>query len=414
MKKNWKVITATLLAMALVAGCGSDDGPEGGASNIVGGNNNNGNNSRTDGGASDGGATDAGDVTTPDASDATDGTDGDTPDDAGDAADSDGSDGGDTPTTCPETPCAVGELCMDGSCVEATAENKCQLAEDLGTLTTSNTLTATGSFLGESDVLAASCSGDTGPEKIFKFTVAEDSLVQFQETWVGQADGKIEFRSTCTQQASQQRCYDAGSSLFVPANTDVWMVVEQDVGRSSDFTIELSASGESCPLGQSVCTNGEMEICTGGNQSQVFACADSCADGSACLGDFCDQAIDVTATATFTGDLKAYTNSIDFDGETFCALGDGSTVPTPGREVVFRFPNLVQGQTINIDAQTGDSNVNAVFILNGCGANPYQCVDVFVSPEKGDWVAPADGTYYVVVDKLTSGGETFQYSFEYK
>jgi hypothetical protein len=413
MFKKWIVLAILAIGVAAVTtACGSDN--PGNNNGILTANNGTGdNNGVPDGGPSDAsdGGDDAGQADAVEGTDATDSTELRDAADTGDTPDANSNDGGDA-GICPGTPCAADETCVEGNCVDDTPVGKCNMATNLGQISPGSPVTITDTTDGASDVLSTSCSAG-GIEKVYQFTVTQDSRVSFDTTWSGQMDAKLEFRQDCVTQADDEACFDSDSSIFVPANTNAWLVIEQDVGAGNDFTVELSASPETCPLGQRTCTSGDLEICTGGSQSQTFGCAGDCADTTTCSGDTCFEAIEVTADTTFSGGLKAYNSEINFDGETLCALDNGDTVPTPGRELVFSLPNLTQGQTVHIDASANDSNLNAIFILNSCASAPYQCVDVMVNSEVGDFVAPSAGTYYVVIDKLTTGGDSFTYSFSF-
>lgn len=408
-----RIVYILALSFLLVAGgvaCGSDDE----ADNPLGGGG---------GGHNGGEESDASDAASPDATDATDGdTDagGEGPGDAGDSGDADDADDRDADDAGPDAgacddgdDCSGDQVCHEGACVDETPEVACDRAEDLGTLT-SETLTVEGSFDEGSDVLETSCASSSGPEKMYRFRVEEDSLVSHRTTLDGQVDAKLEFRDECTEQGADERCFDADGRMFAPADSEMWLVVERDVGRAGDFEIELEATEESCPMGERRCSDGELEICSGNSQGETYDCAAGCAGDSQCAGDVCSEAIDVTASTTFSGDLGAYSNRIDFEDEDLCALADGTNVPTPGNELVFRFPDLSEGQVIHVDMKTDDPNSNALFVLDSCQSEPYACEYVNADDEKGDWTVREAGTYYLVVDKLTEGVNDYRYAFEYK
>lgn len=388
----------TLLLAGGAFGCSDDSNSDGNSNNIIPGNNEN----------PDAQAADVQDASDARASDASDASDTPNPDDGGDA----------TQDQCPQTPCGAGQVCDDGTCVDETPAIKCAGAEDLGTLDITSSLTASGTFTDASDILEASCAdADDTPEKVFRFVTAEDSRIDFDVTWNGNFAAVVEFRTSCDDSTSSLSCRETDSAIaFVPAGTEVFMVVEMAQGVAGDFAVELTATAETCPQGQQSCSSGELEICSGGGQSDTYSCADACgADAESCAGDVCSEAISVTQTQTFSGDLAAYTSKFNFDGASFCESPSGTAIPTPGNDIIFALPNLTTSDTVTIDAETNDDNVNAIFIMtqDPCSSTP-QCVRVEGTQERFDFTPSADGTHYVIIDKTTESSGAFNYSFTYQ
>lgn len=404
--------TLALLAAIVVAlgttGCNDEEGNNG---VIIPGSDSGGDTGSED--TTDLDASDTEDDTGPtDASDTSDGSDtsdtGDTDD--GDTQDGD-TDGGDT--GCVSTAdCDAEELCLEEQCVPLNAASKCQSAEDLGVIGDGETVTASGDFEVETDALAASCSdGDDAPESVFSFTTDVDSVVSFDSDWAGQFDAKMEFRlNDCAEPTPQAtECFDADSDIFIPAGVTAFLVVEQDAGIPGSFDIDLTATAETCPAGERICNDDSLRFCTGEGAFTEYQCGGTCTSG-ACDGDACQNAIEVTADATFSGQLGAYENSFNFDGNALCQAS-GTNLPTPGPDMVFEFPGLTAGQKIFIDTETNDSNNNAIFIATQCG-DTVACAETRLVNENGEWDVPADGDYFVIVDKITNGGDQFAYSFE--
>jgi hypothetical protein len=400
MRNMWTNLVVILAVVTLVGvGCGPEENSPG-PNNVQ---------------PSSNGHTDTGDTTlTPDAGDA--GGDS-TGADAGDASDAEPGgdtedDGGDA-SMCPSTPCYADQLCVNGSCVAVTAETKCGAAEDLGNLSLDATLTASGTFVDGSDALKASCSEDPDlAEKIFRFQVDQDSRIDYDTTWEGNFAAVVDFRTSCTDATSALTCSDSDAAIgFVAAGTEVFLVVEIAQGLPGDFTVELSATEESCPQGQRSCTSNELEICEGGGASQTYGCAGTCATADACGGDICPEAIEVTQSQTFKGDLQAYSSNFNFENATSCQTAGGTPIPTPGADIIFALPNLTTSNTVTIDAETNDSNLNRIFVLADPCAQPDQCTAVGGTDEIVDFTPPSDGTYYVVIDKSTASSAAFEYSF---
>ncbi|MFW5967435.1 MAG: hypothetical protein ACOCV2_07955 [Persicimonas sp.] len=407
---NTKLIPALLLSFALVVvgtACGSDDRPNGGLSNT--GGQSNGDDASND----QGGATDAEDVPHRDA-DADAGGDAADADDADDAGD--GGDAGDTgDTSCEEGEgqCAEGEICYEGECTEETRELKCEMAEDLGELSPGESINIDSTTVGASDVLDTECgTEEEDVERVFRFTATDDSRVEFSEDYGEQFDARLEFRPQCDDPDVGRSCFDSGSSVFVPGGEQVWLVVEQTVGRTQEFGIELEAFEENCPLGDETCEEGEREICIGGNESATYECAQGCGEEDpACAGDVCDDPIEVTSDTTLSGDLEAYENSFDFEDENFCQTAEGDAIATPGKDIVARLPGLQDGDEVVLDAETNDTNSNAIFVLQDC-SSPYQCVVVSAVEERVEWTVDEGGDYLVVFDKFTRNNGPFEYSIE--
>lgn len=406
-----------LLVIGLV-GCGSDDDLDGG--NNISSNNSNSNNSNgtvLDGGTDATDATDApvadADVDLQDTFEADSGGDAD----AGGTIDGDAEvDSSDAEGECPQVPCAQAETCQDGVCVADTASAKCGAAEDLGQLALGDTLTIDDSLRNASDLLTTTCGAAEGEEAIFRFSVDETVQVHFSATWHGQFDGVVEFRKdSCEVPASaNDPCFDHEQRSFrAEPGHDYYMIVEKSVGRAHDFTIELEVDEAGCVPGTDECTSDTLTRCLSNGNEENYECADECnAAATHCRGDTCEEAIVVTAPATFTGDTAGYHGAYEFYDITACEV-DGSSVNTPGQEVVFVLPNLNAGQAVTVDAATNDSNSNAIFITGECGRpDEISCLATTFVDEVLTWTVPADGTYYVFVDRVSSVASTFQYSID--
>ncbi|MFP4597492.1 MAG: hypothetical protein ACLFVJ_04520 [Persicimonas sp.] len=409
------MLLATCLAFGTVA-CGSDD-PDNGGGGISGSNSSGNNNSAPDAGDADASEPSDADASTDDVGDVGDvGADG-----GADGGTDGGSDGGGADEDanedageeqCPAVPCEDGEDCVDGECMVLTPQSKCDDAEHLGTLSEGSPITISDTTDGATDVVETMCSTG-GDELIYSFDVAEDSVVSFTESWPEQFDAKVEFRfDTCTEPDVDTRCFDGNDNISLLAGTTAYVIIEQDVGRGNDFELELSATADSCPSGVEYCDQGALQVCLGDGQSDSFACADDCFDGDDCAGTVCDNAIEVSGSTTFQGDLGAYLSDLDFESNQFCQ-NDGISVSTPGPEVAFRLDGLSTGQTVEITAGVN----SAVFITQAC-SSPLVCEDVLVtegSSNTVDWDVSDganDTSYYVIIDKRTGTSGEFTYGFD--
>ena len=129
-----------------------------------------------------------------------------------------------------------------------------------------------------------------------------------------------------------------------------------------------------------------------------------------CVGDSCDQAIEIDAGApgihTYEGELAAYVGDIDAGAIASCAgLGAPST---PGAERIYRISNVSQGQTIQIAANIDDDNDDAILVMRGCG-QAAECVDYKELGDRLTWTAQEAGDYTIVVDNLDELNQPFKH-----
>jgi hypothetical protein len=399
---------AALLLLAIgLAACGSDE--EIGGGNNISSNNGNVNATTPD---ADLDATDGGEPLDADsgATDVPGSADADTSDepDNGPAADVDGgsddADDAEVDTAPPDVP-----------------SDDCNNPPDLGVLSPGSPLSISGDFDDLTDQFDVSCADD-GPDAVWRFEVDVDSVVTISEDWQGQYSAKFEVRTEgCTTQASASMCYERQSSMFLAAGTEAFLVAKQDIGIPGPFEIELSAVEETCPPETRQCASStEVEVCRGAGQSDVYTCpgGQACSAG-ACVGDHCDAPISITGPGkvTVSGNLRAFSSDFDFsDYDETCNV-QATAVDTPGSDVVFALEGLAAGSTVKIDALTNDSNQNAIFIkpTAECGTD-VGCVGAWLNDEQPEWEVPpgggANAVYLVVIDRISAGGQSFEYSVE--
>lgn len=339
-----------------------------------------------------------------------DADDGDTP---GDITESDADPDVDPVPECPQTPCQGDTVCVDGRCLEDTPANKCAAAEDLGTLSPGAPITIDDTTAGASDILSNACSGGQGNELVYKFTVSEKSRVDFVGTWPAQFSASLDFRFDGCETPGESLCFDSNSNVSVNAGETVYLVIEQYVGRGNDFSLELTATPESCTPGDTVCSGGTLEVCGGGSSTLSYACADTCtAAGDQCDGGLCANAIAVSASASFSGNLGAYPSNLNFESNTDCTI-DGTPVPTPGAEVIFKLESLNAGQVVSIAAGSN----RAMFFMTDCQATPT-CEAVMTgsgSTGTTEWTVPTgfvDQDFYLVIDRRNLSGGDFTYEID--
>lgn len=303
----------------------------------------------------------------------------------------------------PCTACTDLEICIEGECVE---RNSCSASTHLGTLSLTNPITKSGSLLLEGvDSISTSCGGASATvERVFSFTLTEASVVAFDVNWTGQFDGAVDFRTDCVDGATSQLCSDLErGELTLGAGTH-FVVMEVRLGSPGLYELSLSATTAECSPGERSCVGESLSICSPSSVNELYACADTCSN-NACSGDSCAAPIVINGTGgTFSGDGFAYDSNFTFVGNASCG-----NVAMPGYELVFSLPGLQQGQIVTVNAATGDSNSNGIFIMSTCEATPT-CLAYYLSNEDIDWAVPAAGDYTVVIDKLINSSSEFNYA----
>lgn len=337
----------------------------------------------------------------------TDSPDVDSPDSDDDTTDTDVDPG----PTCPETPCQGSQICVEGRCLDDTPANKCAAAEDLGALSPGTPITIADSTAGASDILMNSCGGQ-GDEKVYKFTVSETSRVSFETGWPGQFDASVEFRFDGCEAPGSTQCFDANSDLSVNAGETVYLVVEQYVGRGNDFGLELSATAEDCTPGETTCNSGSLAVCGGDGNTITRECADTCGGPDECAGTVCANAIAMSGSANFAGDLAAYPKNFNFESNAECTVQD-TPLPTPGAEVIFKLESLNAGQLVSITAGTN----RAMFFTTDCQNTPVCDAALVGSGVDGtaQWTVPTgfvNQDVFLIIDGRNENPGDFNYDID--
>lgn len=348
-----------------------------------------------------------------------------------DAGVSDDADAGDAGNPCEEG-CGLQEFCNeDGQC-EDLAQMKCEAAAGKGELAPQETVTITGEFDGESGTngLSTSCAvTDQTPEKVYKFTASEDSLIRMNSDWGGNLDPKVEFRrgaDNCTDAPERlTTCRDDDTPVWVAGGETVTVIIENDTEGSGQFSLDLSAEAMACnPQTYSCTAESDLQYCQWDPESETaspleFGCPDTCRSGE-CTGTSCETAIEVTDSGgTYPGDLEAFQSQVNFNssGEDTCNVGDGNSVTNPetgGPEVIFSV-EMQADETLNITTDDpADKPDNVIFIAENCSMDPENVVCLAATDDDTtSWTAPNDGTYYVYVETWATGEDSeFEYDFQ--
>lgn len=375
---------AIALAFTLSFGCGEDAGTEG--PNIF-------TEPTTDAGTSDAAA----DVGT-------------TEDDAGNNGEVDGGDEPDMdePSPCDLTNCLPSQDCVEGVCVD---RDPCDAAIDAGALEAGTPTSVTGSFLtGGADQSTASCGNEGQLEHLVRFEVTAEAEVSWRVTWDGQFDGLVALQTSCDDNTTETQCSDNENGSAVLSPGVYFLNLEVRLGNAGGFEVELTAGDPpSCTAGEATCDGDDRLACVDGFETTRETCPVGCSAGT-CGGDSCQDAITVTGTGgTYSGTGRALTSTLDFAANTDCAQIGGMSTASPGYDAVFFLPGLFAGQLVSIDTLTNDGNVNDVYVQTTCG-QAEQCTASYQNGEQNDFVVPANGDYFVIVEKRQASNAPFEYT----
>ncbi|MEZ4458878.1 MAG: hypothetical protein R3E66_03955 [bacterium] len=330
--------------------------------------------------------------------------------DAGDAGDTGDVDmGGDT--MCAEVTCDAGEKCVKGDCVPTDAKLACEEVNDLGTLQVDAPTMFSGDTSDFVDTSNSSCGEGTtytGPENAFRFELAAAALVTINLTSTAAVDWLVDVREACDGQSI--RCSKTETFTFLAqAGKPYFLIVEPESGLGKGaFDVAMTFEPTICDPNQTECANGTLQACFGGTMQTPYDCAAECS-GQTCQGQTCQDVIQVSASMSFSGDIKAYTNDLDFSGIASCST-NGAGVSTPGQDIVLELVGLTTGQVVTIDASM-DSQDDSIAILNDCSDTPT--CKAFV--DLGDvltWNVVEDGNQFVAIDRRIMEAGPFSFSID--
>ena len=332
---------------------------------------------------------------------------------------------------CAGVECPDDRRCVRGTCVLADLLVACEVPEDLGTLEPGEVYMGTGDNSGYADGIVTSCGGDgelSGSENAFLFTVEEPGVVDFEITATDSPfDWVIEARRDCadggdapaenngmennTPSAPAVCSTSASTSVVVEPGEEYWLLVEPNNSLDTGtFDWVLTFESLMCDPGRTCADDNTILACIGGMEEESLACGTSCNDG-ACAGDSCASAIEVTAGMSWSGNARAFTNTLDFGDEPTCSQDGVEGLSTPGPELILSLPGLTTGQRVIIDASMMDDNDNAIFVLSEC-SDAVECLAARDLSDVLEWDVPADGDYFVVIDKFTNSDQTYNYTID--
>lgn len=310
--------------------------------------------------------------------------------------------------------CESDQKCVKGDCVDLDAKIACDETVDLGTVDIAQSKSFSGDTTGFVDSFNSSCDEGTtftGPENAFEFQVSAAATVTVNLTSAAPVNWLMELRrGACNVGAEVQKCSDSETFSFNAApDTTYYLIVEPAVGLDvGAFDIELSFVPLICVPGETTCQADEVVTCFGGTTETPYGCAESCT-GTSCDGETCAQAIEVTASTTFGGDIKAYTSTFNFDGIASCST-NGVGSPSLGQDIILSLPGLTAGQTVVVDASM-DTQDDIIAVMETCGDTPV-CTRFVDLGDLLTWNVETSGDYFIVVDRPRAESGAFSFSVD--
>lgn len=381
--KLFRNISSIILILLLIAGCGGEDPPARG-------------NQITSSPDAGGGGLNTG----PDA-------------DAD--ADADGSEGEDE--LCADVDCDDGFECVEGVCQAQTAEGfGCAAPRELGELGAGSQIVEVEVPDGQPNIESTSCAPeDNSPEAVFSFRVAQPSRVRLQVLESAEQNIVVEAREgACRDSEAAIFCEGASSEgdfYAMPDETYYLLAEARTAYVLKDFTLEISVDELACsPPDEWSCDGGERTLCWRGEEERVFGCAQGC-DGNECLGNSCQNPIEVAGATTLVGDLVAYSDNINFTHSPSCSTEGTAGPNTRGKEVVVLLKDLQTDQEVIVDAK-GSAFSAAIGITSECGTGPMECIAADSIENYLEWKVVNGGDYYLIIDALRPQDAEFQYSIE--
>ncbi len=327
--------------------------------------------------------------------------------------------------SCEGVSCESGTRCVEGVCEAQTAKGYgCADPFDLGLLNGERVHVLEASPQGQPNLLNTSCSVDNhSAQAIFTFQVEEptkidsrilgSSHILVQELRVG----------SCTRASAIEFCSINAQHWTALPGEDYFLIVEArqgdpgvdsvvgESGLINDFKLEIATRPFTCyPAGDRSCDGEGVQLCAGGDEIRSFGCAMGCNQGE-CLGDSCQNPIEVNGSLSLQADLNSFRNTMDFQTSPSCTSSGptGSGTRTAGQDLVFHLPGLVGGQTVEVEAPDASYVLG---VMNECNAGAPTCL---VGDDKNgslSWEVERSGDYFVVANRFTTTSSTGEFRIE--
>lgn len=317
---------------------------------------------------------------------------------------------------CVDVTCEVNEKCVRGDCVAPDAKLACDEVQDLGVLAIADTHTISGDTTGFVDTLSTTCGMEgpfNGAENAFTFQVDKDATVTFDLTTTVGVNWLMEVRrSSCMDNSDIAICNTSENITFpVLAGQSYTLIVEPEVGiNTGAFTINATFEERVCNSpGARTCVDGNIEECRAGAELVTLECPDGCTEG-VCHGDLCANAIEVTASTSFEGNVNALASEFNFGTEPSCGTNQVNGIQSPGQDLVLKLPGLLADQVVTVDASM-DAQDDVIAVLKDCAA-ALQCEGAVDLGDKLTWTVPEAGDWYIVVDKRLPSSGTYSFTVD--
>ena len=334
---------------------------------------------------------------------------------------------------CEEVECGEFEVCdgETGECVEIDADPgyTCQAPSSLGTLGGDEEIQLTATPGEQPSTARTECSNVDSGNAVFEF---EAEVPMDVDIWLSdQADDSqlvLEVRKgSCDEEEAvidQPGCDNIYQddlptySFDAEAGETYYIIVEgRDTTSPGEFTLDIETDELLCaPKGAWTCHPDEEDViveCDRGVEEIEKPCGAGCED-DACIGDTCENALEVTAPMTIEGHTRPYTNTFEFQPHPECSSEGATGTEGPlsdGRDMVFFLPGLEAGQIVIADA-SDSPQLNYFGVVQECDAANIACIHGESLDQTMEWEVPESGDYYVIITRNTSNAGDFTYSID--
>ena len=225
----------------------------------------------------------------------------------------------------------------------------------------------------------------------------------------------------CDDSAGQVLCGDQTfeDTEFPRSSSGVFSLVEP-VGDTPLDSVELTVTFEPQPVCdmntfEPTCVDDEtINVCTFTSYSPdverdiEVECPVGC-EGERCVGDSCDNPIEVSAPMFVQATTRGLHNEFDSEGVESCEV-DGSTM-TPGDDFVIELPDLSTDNEVSINLEHDHGTQAVVEIMSEC-AGQGECLEAWRGEEQQVFVPPESGDYYLVIGSEIALDADFQFLVE--
>ena len=334
-------------------------------------------------------------------------------------------------TTLFTSSCATG--CTDGGCDVVTAQvDTCSAAAAAAPVGDVSYRLDPTTLSNDIDLPSSSCTGtqSDGPDAFFSVVVpngealvvstSNQDLSSASEVLLYVFDSCADAQGTC-QEGIKQASGTQDTELVVPNASGApvtWIVGVDNENSSASGAVFVSISTRllDCIPGDLSSTScfdaSTLQYCNADGEFETYPCGGNMVcSGARCdqpQGDICADAIAINSagqtmgTLTGTYDMAVGTNSLTVpsgtSGACYVPLNDHTDWTD-----TFYSVELVQGEVLSLDLKVPNTVTEYMFVFSDC-SSLNQCLSNTSDGQNGldTFVAPATGTYYIVVDSWSS------------